>query len=210
MKKIFILFSIVFVGGLGAGVYFSFVGQDLTDVRGRHETDKAARVVDVPAMIENAAKSRENLVITEQEMNTWLGSTMKVKQEGLFSDQVDLKGVWLRFEEGQVEIVVERDIKGLSHTVSMYVTVERKKKGDKTVANIERQGGKVMGMVPCGGRFGKVRVPIGFTLMTRKMGSNLEKLFDREFELIGRVMKKAGAWITLEEDQMRINFPKMP
>jgi len=212
MKKLFILFALAFVGALGFGIYLSFQTQDLSDLSGRHETDRELTPADVPSMIESAAKSRKGIVISERQINTWLANTLKARQEGSLADHVEIKGVWVRFDEaegGRVEIIIEREIKGRPQTVSMFVRIERKKKEDGTFTTyIHKDGGRLWGLLAVGGKFGQARVPQGFLFFTQSSFSSLSDLFKKELEWMEEdITKRAGGRIIFEEDQMRIDFP---
>ncbi|MDA8976499.1 hypothetical protein N9F73_00835, partial [bacterium] len=134
MKRFFILFTLALVGALGYGIYLSFQSQDLSDIKGRMENDREENPSSVPGLIQLAAKDRNNSVtITERQLNTWLATRLKARQEGLLADHVKMKGVWVRFDEeegGRAEIIIEREIKGHPQTVSKFVRIERKKKED--------------------------------------------------------------------------------
>jgi hypothetical protein len=212
MKKIFILSSILLVAGLGYGVYGSFQGQDLSDIAGYDESDRELRPYNVSNTIKMAAKSRQSIEITERHINTWLANNIKVRQEGQLADHVKLKGVWVRFEEvegGRAEIIIEREIEGRSHTVSMYIRVERKKKEDGTFTNyIYRDGGDFFNILAIGGRFGQVRVPQGFLLFTQDSFKALGNLFETEIGWIrNEIIKEGEGRIVFEEGKMRIDFP---
>lgn len=214
MKRFFILFSTVFVGALGFGIFLSLQSQDLDDITGRHEDDREGNPVNVPALIEKAAKSRTEIVVTERQLNTWLADNLKAKQEGMLSDFVDIKGVWVRFDEddgkGRAEIIIERDLKGFAQTISMFVRIERSKNENGTFStSIMKDGGRIWGILPAGGRFGKARVPQGFLYLTRDSFEALTELFEVELGWMEKeITSEGGGRIIFEEDQMRISFLK--
>lgn len=213
MKRFFILFTLVFVGALGFGIYLSFQSQDFSDVAGREEDDREQYPSSVPGMIEAAAKNRIAVDITERQLNTWLANTLKARQEGTLADHVEIKGVWVRFDEeegGRVEIIIEREIRGRPQTVSMFVRIERKKKEDGTFTTyIHKDGGRLWGLLAIGGRFGQARVPQGFLFFTQSAFASLAQLFEKELKWLEEdITTRAGGRILFEEDQMRIDFPK--
>ncbi|MDB2430230.1 hypothetical protein OAF13_02740 [Akkermansiaceae bacterium] len=212
MKKLFILSSVLLVAGLGYGVYGSFQGQDLSDIDGYDETDREPRPSDVSIMIGMAAKLRQSVEISERQMNTWLANNIKARQEGQLADHVKLKGVWVRFEEtegGRAEIIIEREVAGRPHTVSMFIRVERKKKEDGTFTNyIHKDGGAFLNILAIGGRFGQVRVPQGFLLFTQESFGSLSDLFETEIGWIKKeIIKEAAGRVIFEDGKMRIDFP---
>jgi len=213
MKKIFLLFALLFVGLLGYGVFLSFEGQDLSDIEGRAENDRELNPSSVPIMIEMAAKNRQAITISEKELNSWIAKTLKVRQEGMLADHVELKGVWVRFdneESGRAEIIIEREIKGRPHTISMFVRVERKKKEDGSYTTyIHKDGGRLWGLLAFGGKFGKIRVPQGFLFFTQSSFQALSNLFEQELKWMEEeITTRGGGQILFEEGQMRIEFPK--
>ena len=213
MKRFFIFFAILFVGALGFGVFLGMQSQDLDDITGRNEEDRESNPVNVPALIETAAKTRTDVTITERQLNTWLADTLKARQDGLLSDFVQIKGVWVRFDEeegGRAEIIIERDIQGFPQTISMFVRIERRKKEDgKFYTYIHKDGGRIWGILAAGGRFGKARVPQGFLYLTRDSFESLAELFEVELGWMQTEIASQGAGrIIFEEDQMRISFPR--
>lgn len=215
MKRFFLIFALAFVGALGYGVYLSFQGEDLSDIEGWSPEDREANPSSVPIMIEMAAKNRQRIAISEKELNTWLANTLKVRQEGQLSDHVALKGVWVRLDKeegGRAEIIIEREVQGHSHTVSMFVRVERKKKEDDSYTTyIHKDGGRLWGLLAVGGKLGKARVPQGFLFFTQSSFKALAELFQQELQWMEEeITTKGGGRILFEEGQMRIDFPSEP
>ena len=214
MKRFFILFTLALVGALGYGIYLSFQSQDLSDIKGRMEDDREANPSSVPGLIQLAAKDRNNSVtITERQLNTWLATKLKARQEGLLADHVKMKGVWVRFDEeegGRAEIIIEREIKGHAQTVSKFVRIERKKKEDGSFTTyVYEDGGRIWNLLAAGGRFGPARVPQGFLFFTHDAFQGLRDLFAEELtSMEEEITRRGGGRIIFEEDQMRIDFPK--
>lgn len=213
MKKFFLL-CLLLVGGLCFAVWLIFQAQDMENLGGRSEADRATRPVDVPALIETAAlRSRQSVVLTEREVNTWLANQVRPVQEGVLSDKVKLTGVWLRFEKtggGRCEIILEREIDGkYPQTVSLFVKVERKKKANGTyTTQIRKDGGNFLGFIPIGGRFGQLTLPQGFLLFTSASFDALTTLFQQELELIEQgIIRRGGGKISFEDGEVHIDFP---
>lgn len=212
MKKLFVLLCLLIISGLGYCVYYNFIPQDLSDIDGYHEDDRVQIPPSVSGAIENAAKTRQAVELTERQVNSWLAENLKTKQEGLFAEYVTLKGVWVRFEEeegGRCEIIMEREIQGHVHTVSMYVRIERKKKeNDSYTTFIRKDGGSLLGIIPAGGRFGQVMMPQGFLLFVSSAFESLSELFEQELKWMEKDITETGAGrIVFEEHKMRIDFP---
>ncbi|MFT6863278.1 MAG: hypothetical protein ACJAVK_001839 [Akkermansiaceae bacterium] len=213
MKRFFILFTLAFVGALGFGIYLSFQSQNLDEIDGRKKDDRQRNPSIVPKLIELAAKNRNGVTITERQINTWLADTLKTRQEGLLADHVEMKGVWVRFDEeegGRAEIIIEREIKGYPQTVSMFVRIERKKKEDGTFTTyVHKDGGRLWGLLAVGGRFGQARVPQGFLFFTQDAFAALGELFEQELAWMeNEITTRGGGRILFEDGQMRIDFQK--
>ena len=211
LKRLFLLFAFLMVVGLGMGVYLSFQPQDLSDIQGYAPEDRGERSTDIPAMIALAAKNRQPIVLTERQVNRWLAESIKVRQEGTFAKDTELKGVWIRFDEsegGRAEFIIERKVKDLTHTSSMFLRLQRRKKEDGTfTTTIRKDGGAFLGAIPVGGRFGKAKVPQGFLLFSMSAYENLGSLFEKEFQMIKKNIISEAGRIVFEEKKMRIDFP---
>lgn len=212
MKKVFILLCLLIITGLGYCVYYNFQPQDLSDIDGYRPDDREQIPLSLSQVIGSAAKTRQAVELTERQVNSWLAENLKAKQEGLLADYVTLKGIWVRFEEeknGRCEIIVEREVHGHPHTVSMYVRIERKKKENGSYTTfVRKDGGNILGLIPAGGRFGQVRMPQGFLLMVAQSFESLAELFSQELEWMEQDITRKGAGrILFEEHKMRIDFP---
>jgi hypothetical protein len=212
LRRLFILIAFLMVAGLGMGVYLSFQPQDLTTISGYSPDDRSERVTDVPDMIRTAAKNRQPIVLSEKQVNSWLAENLKVRQEGVFAKETELKGVWVRFDEaegGRAEFIIERKIRDITHTTSMFLRFQRRKKEDESfTTTVSKDGGSFLGTILIGGRFGKLKIPQGFLLFTQSAYANLGALFEEEFTIIEQNIIKEGAGrIIFEEKKMRIDFP---
>ncbi|MDB4408821.1 hypothetical protein N9165_02000 [Akkermansiaceae bacterium] len=213
LKRLFLLVAFLLVVGMGFTVYLSFQPQDLDGISGYRSDDRLENPIDIPARIEAAAKSRQPITLSERQINSWLAANLKVKQEGKLADVVDMKGVWIRFDKvegGRAEIVIEREVRGIIHTSSLYMRFERKKKENGAfTTTVRKDGGRFLGAVLIGGRFGQLKVPQGFILFTQDAYKSLGALFEREAGFLEEeIIRKAGGEIIFEDKKMRIDFPK--
>ncbi|MDA7935948.1 hypothetical protein N9C01_01160, partial [bacterium] len=197
LKRLFFLFAFLLVVGLGAGVYLSFQPQDLSSIDGYDPDDRGERATDIPARIALAAKNRQPIILTERQVNRWLAENLKVRQEGAFAKEAELKGVWVRFDEsegGRAEFIIERKIRDITHTSSMFLRFQRRKKEDDSfTTTVRKDGGTFLGTIPIGGRFGKAKVPQGFLLFSMSAYENLGSLFKEEFKMIEKEIITEGA-----------------
>ncbi|MGC6425972.1 MAG: hypothetical protein ACON5H_03130 [Akkermansiaceae bacterium] len=212
-KRLFFIIAFLFVAGMSLSIYLSFQPQDLAGISGYHSADRSESIIDVPERIEAAAKTRQTVTISEQQFNTWLAQYIKVRQEGNFADEVDLKGVWVRFDKaegGRAEIVIERKIREITHTSSLYLRLERKRKENGAfTTTVRKDGGRFLGAILIGGRFGQLKVPQGFLLFTQKSYHSLAALFKNEISYIeDDIIRKAGGAVIFEDKMLRIEFPE--
>lgn len=213
MKRLFFTIAFLFVAGMGLSIYLSFQPQNLSGISGYDPNSRTETVVDIPARIEAAAKTRQPVTISEGQFNTWLANHIKVRQEGKLADEVDLKGVWVRFSSaqgGRAEIVIEREVREMPHTTSIYLRLERKEKEDGSFTTTRRlDGGRFLGAILIGGRFGELKVPQGFLFFTQSSYRSLARLFTDEIDHIEKdIIKAAGGEVIFEDQKMRIEFPE--
>lgn len=213
LKRLFLIFAFLMVTGLGFSVYLSFQPQDLGGISGYRPDDRSADIIDVPSRIENAAKTRQSIILSEREVNSWLAANLIVKQEGKLADEVDMKGVWVRFDKaegGRAEIVIEREVRGVTHTSSLFMRFERKKKENGSfTTTVRKDGGRFLGTILIGGRFGQLKVPQGFLLLTQETYKALGSLFSKENGFLEEeIIQKAGGEIIFEDKKIKIEFPQ--
>lgn len=213
MKRFFFTIAFLFVAGMGLSIYLSFQPQDLSDISGYDPADRSVTVVDIPGRIEDAAKTRQPVTISERQFNSWLASHIQVRQEGTLADEVDLKGVWVRFsaaEGGRAEIIIEREVREVTHTSSLYLRLERKKKENGAYTTTRRlDGGRFLGAILIGGRFGQLKVPQGFLFFTQSAYKSLGSLFTEEIEYLEKdIIKTGGGVVIFEDKKFRIEFPE--
>lgn len=196
-SKLFFLLLLLGAAGLGSAISFALRAQDLSDL------SSAAPVAqrDMKTVLKNAIDRQYALTLSEAEINQWLARTLSARQGGVLSDQVKLKRVWVRLEDGRAEIIMERTVLGAPFTVSMYLRVERVESAEGKATNISMEGGPYHPDVPRppkGGRFGRLVVPQGFLLLVLPAYQNLAKLFPEELELGFREMSR----ITIEKGKL--------
>lgn len=212
-KRLLFTIAFLFLAGMGLATYLSFQPQDLSGLAGYDPADRSETVIDLPGLIESAAKTRQPISITERQINTWLATHLKVRQEGKLADEVDLKGVWIRFdsaEGGRAELIIEREVREIIHTSSLYLRLERKKKEDGSHTTTRRlDGGRFLGAILIGGRFGQLKVPQGFLFFTQSAYQSLGGLFTQEIKYVEEdIIRKAGGVVIFEDQKLRIEFPE--
>ncbi len=211
IRRLFTTLGLLLALVFGLLIYLSFQPQDLGDIAGR-AVDEREKDPSVRLLLEEAAMNGRSVVISERQLNSWLTQTLLAEQEGRVAEKlaVDIMGVWVRLSEasgGRAEIVIEREVEGRPHTVSMYLRIEREKKGKQWVTYIHKDGGRFLGLVPLGGRFGKAKVPQGFLMLVKSSFENLAGAYAEELGwLEEEITRLGGGRIRIEENQLRIDF----
>lgn len=200
-SKLVFLILLVAAGGLGAAIIAAVQPQDLTDLSDPALNAKAAPVRDMKAVLKSSIDRGYPLTLQQTEINQWLARTLRTRQGGFLKEKVTFDRVWIRLEEGQVEIVMERHFLGKPFTVSMFCQVERLEGPQGEFTEIQMHGGPYhpdFPKPPRGGRFGNLVIPQGFLILVMPAYKKLAELFPEEIELALREMSR----ITLEKGQI--------
>lgn len=211
LKRLFSTLALLLAVTFGVVIYLAFQPQDLSDIEGYAKGDREG---DPKAheFLREAAMNHRSIVISEKELNSWLAEELRCRQEGRAAEKLDvrIKGVWVRLSEiagGRAEIIIEREIEGRPHTISMYLRVEREKRGNTWVTYVHKDGGSFLGLVPLGGRFGKTKVPQGFLMFVKSSFENLGGAYEEELGwLEEEITRLGGGRIRVEENQLRVEF----
>jgi hypothetical protein len=185
-SKLLFLVLILPLALLGAAIYFIAQPQDLSDIGGYNPPAGTPPARNIKAVLQNAVSRDTPVTLSETEVNQWLAQTLATKQGGELAKNVSLDRVWVRFEDGHAEVVMERRVMGKPFTISMYLQVERVEGPDGASAELQLQGGpylKDFPMLKRGGRFGKVEVPQGFLLLVIPGFEKLAMAFPEEIEV---------------------------
>ena len=137
--------------------------------------------------------------ITEKEINEYLLRTLKFEQGGVFKGRVTARGVWVRLEKDVAEIIIEREIMGKSHTISMFLRPEFEKQDDDSMlTKVHRSRG----------RWGRTRIFRGFMLLTNSSFKSLAAEYSEELELL-QTMFKNKVRITITEGAIELSPPEL-
>ena len=155
----------------GVKVFPAIRRYDLERIAGRSEIlrgDKM-KVSPLTKRLATAIERDEPVSFTEMEVNAWLRNRLDVKQAGLLDPYVDLRGVWVHFTEGEIEIVIERDLQEVgNHVVSLFMKFEDSKNG----FSINRHASHV-GQVKLPGGFARLVMP-SFSKMADELSDELK------------------------------------
>jgi len=201
LGKLFGLLVFPVIAGLGAALYFVSLPQDLSDLGGNApvSTTPASPPRDMEAVLTKSIEGDYSVILSEKELNEWLGRELKLEQTGELARWVGLKRVWVRLRENVAEIIVEREIAGRPFTTSMFLQVEQSESAKGISTKIHLHGGGFHESVPRptrGGRFGQLTVPQGFLIMVmpeyRKLATLFEKEIDLGFQRMAQIKIKDG------------------
>jgi hypothetical protein len=200
LKNVFFL-SVLALVVLGLLVYISFDPQDLSDIEGYRETPGPPPLTtrNLATVLENAAKDEHGVRITEKEINDYLLRTLKFEQEGIFKGRVAARGVWVRLEKDVAEVIIEREVMGKSHTISMYLRPEQQEQED---------GAMLTKVHRSTGRWGRTRIFRGFMLLTKSSFVSLAEAYQKELELL-QAMFRSKVRVTIEEGAIEFS-PSAP
>lgn len=193
LSKLLFLVLLASLCGLSFAVIQTFRAQDLSDIGGYNLPDTAPKPRDLKLVLKNSIDRDYPLTLSEIEINAWLAATLVPKQGGGMSDNVTLKRVWVRLEDGRAEVIMEREIGGMPFTVSMYFQVERVEGPEGVTTEIEMHGGRFLkdyAQPTIGGRFGRLTVPQGFLLLVMPSYKKLAEQFTEEIDLAFSDMSK--------------------
>lgn len=117
----------------------------------------------------NALKRNDSVSFREGEVNAWLAKRLKIRQTGPLADMVEVRGVWVRFREGEIELVIERRLRNKdNHVTSLFMRFERTKRG----YSIARHSCHI----------GQLRLPGGFARLVMPAYQNMIDELDHELQ----------------------------
>jgi len=188
LSKLFGLLVFMVIVGLGAALYFVSLPQDLSDLRedGPAPSTPASPPRDMEAVLTKSIEGDYSVILSEKELNDWLGRELELKQGGEVAEWVSLKRVWVRLREDVAEIIVEREILGKQVTTSMFLKIDQQESAKGISTQIHLHGGGFHDSIPHptrGGRFGQLTVPQGFLIMVMPEYQKIASLFEREIDL---------------------------
>ena len=90
------------------------------------------------------------------ELNRWIGQTLKMEQKGLLGPVVKVNGLGIRLREGEAEVVIERSFLGLKSTHSMFVQVLVEADAARSSKQVVLHGGPIADTFPALKRGGRL------------------------------------------------------
>lgn len=189
LGKLVGLFVLVILLLMGTGVYFATLPQDLSDIggyNGQSPATAASPPRDLIEVIQKAIDGNYSVVISEKEMNQWIGTRLKAEQGGGLGEWVKLTGALLRLKDGVAEVVIKREVAGHPVTTSLFLQVEQNESRGGIATQVKLHGGGYHESLPMptrGGRFGRLVVPQGFLILVMPDFRKLADVFQREIDL---------------------------
>lgn len=199
LRNIFYLALLALVA-LGILAYLSFDPQDLSDIDGYRAEEEIVPPAppDIPGMLEDVMAKERTVTITEQQLNLYLRGTVRFSQEGFLKQWIQARGVWVRLESGQAEVILEREINGKRHTISMYLRPEQELDGDGVLhTKVHRSQG----------RWGRTKVLRGFLLLTSPSFKSLSASYSKELKALERLFE-SKVTITITDDHIELQPPR--
>jgi hypothetical protein len=200
MRTVLVL-ALLLLAILGVLTYLTFDPQNLSDIEGWREdvSPIPAPGRDLGKVLESALKGGHSATLTEREINHYLVNTLKIRQEGVFKERVELKGVWVRLTENRAEVIIEREIMGKKrHTISMFLEIEQRLgEKDQVTTYVHRSGG----------RFGRTEVPQGYLLIVMGAFDSLGAAYGDELAIF-RQMFKGMTRVVIKEGELVLTPPE--
>ena len=165
--------------------------QDIWNIEGYGEGAQSQQARDLTAVLRESVERGHEITISEEELNRWIGSTLKIKQKGLLGFAVKINGLGIRLSEGEAEIVMERSFLGIKSTLSMYMQVEVEADHMSSSKEVLLHGGPITESFPAlkrGGRFGRLTVPQGYLYLVKPAFFQLGDIYKEELEMAFRKM----------------------
>lgn len=184
------LFMTLVCAALLVAVAFAFSPQDTSDLNQKKSTTSSSQR-DITQVLKESSERSLAVTISQNEVNQWLKKQVVAKQKGLLASHSRISDIAFRFEENLAEIVTTREIFGKNFTFSTYFSIDPIETPDGTSMEIKLHGGQFhpsMNSPLLGGRFGKLKVPQGFTTLMLPEYRALCRAFEPELEYVTQKM----------------------
>ena len=191
IARLFFLISAASSLLLALAVVVVLLPQDLSTIEGYGEGAKRQEARDLTAVLKESLDRGHEVTITEEELNRWIGQTLKLEQRGLLGGVVKINGLGMRLGENEVEIVMERSFLGLKSTFSMMFQVLVEADEVSSSKEVLMHGGPIAKFFPAlkrGGRFGRLTVPQGYIYLVKPAFYQLGTVYEEELEMAFRKM----------------------
>lgn len=167
------------IGVIGWVVVQTWIPQDLSTLPGYK---KAGDEANIPELLRQAVKKNVTLTLTEEDVNKYIASTLKASQHGILSSIARPNGVGVRFHEGYMEIIIERQIASqYLQTISLFVTVIQEEDPSSPLPSTRleyRENNEKQSYIDKGGTLGSIAVPQGYMRLLLPAFENLADAYE--------------------------------
>jgi hypothetical protein len=190
-KAAMTLLTFLIIGGMGLCIYLLSLPGGLPEIDGRDEI-LAGRVVDEKLFdrMKLAFNSKTEFVVSEEQLNQYMASRLKVSQGGKLQRNVSVKGVWVNLTENNVTFYLERHIEVSGGTDEKGNTKEPYKQDHITKLNFEITEQEKSYTTVTTGQTGGI-----------PLKNKLVKLVDAPFHRIAEIFKEE---LKLYEEMLRV------
>ena len=130
--------------------FLAFQAESLDDVAGV-QSAPGTRVPNLKSLIAVGLSSGKDVAISEAEINGFIQATLHARQAGPLAAKGPLRGVVVRLKDGELEVILRRQLFGRPHTIAVHLAPSRETlPSGQARWNILPDGGKV-GRLPVGG-----------------------------------------------------------
>ena len=189
MKALRFLYSIVafvFPIALAGALVLVFMPEPLDDIDGRESALEEAVPVDLLEQIRAAVVRGQTFECTEAALNHYIRSVLDAREGDGFEMFAEFRGVWVRLNDGNFDIIFEREVLGLPSTVSAKIAIVPTETSFSIAAK--------------GGRFGRLPVASGFLNLIRDGLEGVGRVFEPEKKVLSRAagITIGDGWLRLE------------
>jgi len=205
LRKLAIAFVFLTLSGVALSLVLISIPQKLDGIGGLDSPDGGR---DVAAVLRESHQRQVPATLTEAEINQWLARVLDFRQGGRFEESVTFKRIAVRITEGLAEVIMEREIGGRSFTVSMFITIDQSRNGDRLRTELNLHGGGYASWLPSpprGGRLGLLVVPQGFLRLVLPAYEALAEAVSEELDNGFRKM----IYIRFEDKRIELD-PRVP
>ena len=187
-RLLLFILNLLFVIALAVSTVLIFMPQSLADI---DRTDEGGIVAgDLLEEVNRAIFSGRSFKCSEQELNDHLRLVIDAREASGFDIFSEFKNLLVKLNENSIEIIFERNVLGITSTVSAQLTIKVFTEGAEKMTEV-----KVIG-----GRFGSLPVTRNFVGLIRKAVLNVGNALVPEKEVLshlGGITVRDG-WLILK------------
>ena len=187
-RLLLFMLNLIFVIALAVSTVLIFMPQSLADI---DRTDEGGIVAgDLLEEVNRAILSGRSFKCSEQELNDHLRLVIDAREASGFDIFSEFKNLLVKLNENSIEIIFERNVLGITSTVSAQLTIKVFTEGAEKITEVR----------VIGGRFGSLPVTRNFVGLIRKAVLNVGNALVPEKEVLshlGGITVRDG-WLILK------------